>query len=181
VHFDPQLEQAYTTTHLYEGTLQTISFFSRIFLLRTLPHLGGTQLRFSISAQELQHLPQPFSQVDSLQDSLPQDSQAAPQCRGQPGSGAQKSSHLTTHTIFLISFISHTTRQYFSQQQWHPQWAQQSAAPQVCTSLQASGAGAPPRSAAFAPLDISNPIIRDNVYVFILISYDMYQAFDMPV
>jgi hypothetical protein len=129
----------------------------------------------------LQHLSQPFSHVQTLHDSGPPDSQPSRQHNGQLGSGAQKSSHLTAQTVFFTSFISHTTRQYFSQHSWQPQCAQQSGAPQVCTSLQASGAGGAHASAAIAWLAISRPIARDNVYVFILISYDMYQAFGMPV
>jgi hypothetical protein len=58
----------------------------------------------------------------------------------QLGSGAQKSSQCTTHTIFLISRTAHSTRQYFSHSQRLPQWAQQCSLPQVCTSLQGGGA-----------------------------------------
>jgi hypothetical protein len=108
-------------------------------------------------AQGSQHLP--FSQIVPL-------SQQSSQFRPQLGSGAQKSSHFTTHTVCLTSFISHTTLQYFSQQAWQPQFAQQFGSPQVCTSVQVPGAGALPASSAIAQLIIIKPIASDNVYVF---------------
>jgi hypothetical protein len=104
--------------------LQVTSFFSNVFLVRTQPQCGGLVW---IREHTSQPLP-PHRSHESAQS--PQDPHPHPCPPHILGTGAQKSSHFTPHTVFLISFSLGTILQYFSQFAWQPQRPQHSAEPQ---------------------------------------------------
>jgi len=107
----------------------------------------------------------PLQAGSALQDSAAlQASQPQPSWP-QLGSGAQNSEHFTTQTVFLTSFISQTTLQYFSHSQRAPQWLHCEALPQVCTSEHAPGVLQ--ASPAIAVQAINQPRARGNTTLLI--------------
>jgi hypothetical protein len=74
-----QLGQTLTTMHLYNGTLQTTSFFSGIILVWTQPQSDGVCF-FANSASQTLHLQYPTLRLSSFESQPPS---------GQPGKFGQ--------------------------------------------------------------------------------------------
>jgi deferrochelatase/peroxidase EfeB len=106
------------------------------------------------------HLPpQPSWQLGSTPHAWP----ALQPPQMPPGIVVQNSSHFTTQTVFLTSFISHTTWQRFSHVR--PQWQQRSDSPQLGDSTQAGGDCT--ASAAIAVPADDQPRIKTRAIIFI--------------
>jgi len=158
-------QSAHTTTHLYTGTLQVISFLTNSFLVRISPQVGGTIRLGWSAAQGSQHdlQPAPPSQPGSPQ----LQSHGSLHSRGR---GGQCSVHLTSQTVFLTSFISHTTLQTFCGQCCPQTWHASDVGSQAFGATQASPAQTQPASSA------PTAVVSRILFIFVLLGRHGWQG-----